>query len=77
MLYLEITEVVLGHCNIVNNDYQQDSGVLYTFVLNNSFGQLLVISLKNFMFLKSFDSEFSYVEVWFTNQNSKPICYSV
>ena len=77
MLYLEITEVVLGHCNIVNNDYQQDSGVLYTFVLNNSFGQLLVISLKNFMFLKSFDSEFSYVELWFTNQNSKPICYSV
>ena len=63
LLYLVITEVVLGHCNIVNNDYQQDSGVLYTFVLNNSFHQLLVISLKNFIFLKTFDSEFAYVEV--------------
>ena len=38
---LEITEVVLVHCNIVSNDYQQDSGVLYTFVLNKPFGNLL------------------------------------
>ena len=37
--HLEITEVVLGHCNIVNNDYQEDSRVLYTFVRNESFGQ--------------------------------------
>ena len=48
--HIEITEVVLIHCNIVNNDYQQDSRVLYTFVPNKSFGQLLDISLKNFMF---------------------------
>ena len=41
MPYLEITEVVLRHCNIVHNDYQQDSGVLYKFVPNKSFGQLL------------------------------------
>ena len=47
---IEITEVVLIHCNIVNNDYQQDSKVLYIFVSNKSFGQLLDISLKNFMF---------------------------
>ena len=39
--HLEITEVILAHCNIVNNDYQQDSGVLYTFVPNKTFGQLL------------------------------------
>ena len=39
--HLEITEVVLVHCNIVNNDYQQDSIVLYTFVLNKPFGSLL------------------------------------
>ena len=45
---LEITEVVLMHCNIVNNDYQQDSRVLYTFVPNKPFGQLLDISAKNF-----------------------------
>ena len=73
MPHLEITEVVLIHCNIVNNDYQQDSRVLYTFVPNKSFGQLLDISPKNFIFLKTFDSEFSYIEVWFTDQNSKPL----
>ena len=69
--HLEITEVVLVHCNIVNNDYQQDSKVLYTLVPNNSLGQLLDISPKNFIFLKTFDSEFSYIEVWLTDQNSK------
>ena len=69
---LEITEIVLIHCNIVNNDYQQDSRVLYTFVPNKSFGQLLNISPKNFIFLKT-NSEFSYIEVWFSDQNSKPL----
>ena len=73
VFYLEITEVVLIHCNIVNNDYQQDSRVLYTFVPNNSFGQLLDISPKYFTFLETFNSEFSYIEVWFTDQNSKPL----
>ena len=56
-----------------NNHYQQDSTVLYTFIPNKSFGQLLGISPKNFIFLESFDSEFSYIEIWFTDQNSKPI----
>ena len=56
--HLEITEVVLIHCNIVNNDYQQDSRVLYTFVPNKSFGQLLDISQKKFIFLKTFYLEF-------------------
>ena len=65
--YLEIL------CNVVNNSYQQNSRVLYTFVPNKSFGQLLDISPKNFIFLKTFDSEFSYIEVWFTDQNSKPL----
>ena len=71
--HLETTEVILVHCNIVNNDCQQDSRVLYTFVPNKSFGQLLDISPKNFIFLKAFNSEFLYIEVWFTNQNSKPL----
>ena len=44
--HLEITEVVLIHCNIVNNDYQQNSRILYTFVPHKSFGQLLDISSK-------------------------------
>ena len=71
--HLEVTEVVVVHCNIVNNDYQEDSRVLYIFVSNKSFGQFLDISPKNFKFLKTFDSEFSYIEVWFTDQNSKPL----
>ena len=71
--HLEITEVVLVHCNIVNNDYQQDSRVLYTFVRNNPFGGLLKISPTNHIFLKSFNSEYNEVEVWFTDQNSKPL----
>ena len=71
--HLEITEVVLIHSNIVNNDYQQDSRVLYTFVPNKSFYQVLDISPKIFMFLKIVNSEFSYIEVWFTDQNSKPL----
>ena len=71
--HLEITEVVLVHCNIVNNDYQQDSRILYIYFSNKSFGQLLHISLKNFIFLKTFESKFSYIEVCFTNQDSKPL----
>ena len=70
---LEITEVVLIHFNLVSNDYQQGSRVLYTFVPNTSFGQLLDISPKKFIFLKTFNSEFSYNEVGFTDQNSKPL----
>ena len=73
MPHLEITEVVLVHSNIVNNDYQQDSRVLYTFIPNKSFCQLLDISPRNFIFLKTFHSEFSYIEVRFTGQNSKPL----
>ena len=57
--HLEINELVLVHCNIVNKDYQQDSRVLYIFILNKSFGQLLDISPKNVIFLKIFNY-FSY-----------------
>ena len=71
--HLEITEVVLVHCNIVKNDYQQDSRVLYTFVLNKPFGSQLEISPTNYIFLKTFNSEFQNIEVWFTDQNSKPL----
>ena len=69
MPYLEFTEVVVIHCNFVNNSYQQNSRVLYTFVPNKLFGQLLDISPKNFIFLKTFNSEFSSIEVLFTDQN--------
>ena len=71
--HLEITEGILVHCNIVNNDYQQDSRVLYTFVLNKPFGNLLEISPTNHIFLKTFNSEYDKIKVWFTNQNSQPL----
>ena len=67
MRWLEITEVVLMHCNVANNSYQQNWRVLYTFVPNKSLGQLLDISTGNYTFLKTFDSKFSYIEVWFTD----------
>ena len=73
VLHLEITEVVLVHCNIVNNDYQQDSRVLYTFVLNKPFGILLKTSPKNHVFLKTFNSEFQGIQVCFTDENSQPL----
>ena len=71
--HLEITEVALVHCNIVNNNYQQDSNVLYTFVLKKPFGSLLEISPTNRTFLKTFNSEFQDIEVWLTDQNSQPL----
>ena len=69
--HLEISEVVLNHCNIVNNDYQQDSRVLYTFVPNKSFSSLLEISPTNHIFLKTFNSKYQNIEVCFTDQNSQ------
>ena len=60
--HLEIMEVVLIHCNVINNSHQ--------FVPTKSFGQLLDISPENVTFLKTFDSKFSYIELWFTVQNS-------
>ena len=71
--HLEITDVLLIHCDIVNNDYQQDSRVLYTFVPNKPFGSLLEISPTNHIFLKTFNSEYDEIKVWFTDQNSKPL----
>ena len=71
--HLEITKVILVHCNIADNDYQQDSRVLYTFVPNKLFGSLLEISLTNHIFLKTFNSEYDEIKVWFTDQSSQPL----
>ena len=71
--YLEIIEIVLIHGNVVNNSYQQNSRILHTFIPNKSFGQFLDISPKNLIFSKNFDSEFSYIEVLFTDQNSNSL----
>ena len=58
---------------MVNNDYQQVSRVLYTFVPNKPFDTFLDISPTNHIFLKTFNSEHNEIEVWFTDQNSQPL----
>ena len=63
-------EVLLVYCNIVNKNYQQDSRVVYTFVLNKLFGSLSEISPKNLIFLKTCHSD---IEIWFADQNSQPL----
>ena len=71
--HLEIGEVVLVHCNIIINDYQQDSRALYSFFPNKPLGSLLEISPTNHIFLKTFNSEYDKIIVWFTDQNSQPL----
>ena len=71
--HLENIEVVLVYCKILKNKYQRESWVLPAFVPNDSFGQLLNILPKNHVYTEKFYSEFSYIEVWFTDQNSKSL----
>ena len=71
--HLEIAVLVLVHCNHVNNECQQDSRILYTFVPNKPFGSLLEISPRNHIFFKTFDSEFQEIKIWFTDQTSRPL----
>ena len=73
MSHLEISEAILVHCIIVNNHYQHVSEVLYTFVPKKLLSQSLDISPKKVILLKTFSSEFLYVEVCFTDNNSKPL----
>ena len=70
---LESVEVVLVHCNLVNNSYQQASKVLFTFVPNKQFGQLITISPHSLTMLKTTNSEFPFIQVWFTDQNNRPL----
>ena len=70
---LESVEVVLVHCNLVKNDYQHASKVLVNFVPSKQFGQLLNISPDVFTMMNTVNTEFSSVEVWFTDQSSKAI----
>ena len=70
---LESVEVVLVHCNLVKNDYQHASKVLFSFVPNKQVGQLLNISPQIFTRMNTIITEFSSVEVWFTDQSSKPL----
>ena len=69
----EVVEGVLAHCNLANNNYQQESRILYTFVPNKTFGSLLEISPRNHVFLKTFNSEFREIKVWLTDKKSRPL----
>ena len=70
---LEIVESVLVHCNLVTNDYQQASKVLFTFVPNKSFGQLMNIRPHSSTMLKTVNAEFPFVKIWFIDQDNKPL----
>ena len=70
---LENVEVVLVHCNLVNNGYQQHSRVLFTFVPTKQYGQLISISPHSLVFLKTMNAEFSEIEIWFTDQNNNAL----
>ena len=70
---LETVEVVLIHCYLVNNSYQQASKVLFTFVPNKQLGQLITITPHSPTMLKTTNAEFSFIEIWFTDQNNKPL----
>ena len=70
---LESVEVVLMHCNIINNSYQQASKVLLTFVPNKQFGQLITILPHSLTMLKTTNAEFQFIQLWFTDQNNRPL----
>ena len=73
MPHLETVELALVHYNLAINDYQQDSRKLHTFVPNNPFGNLLKISPRRHILLKTFNSEFQEIKLWFTDQTSKSL----
>ena len=70
---LETVDVVLVHCILVNKGYQQSSKVLFTFVPNKLFGQLITITPHSPAMLKTANAKFSFIEIWFTDQNTRPL----
>ena len=70
---LESVEVVLVHCNLVKNDYQQTLKVLFSFVPNKQFGQLINISPHSLTMMNTVNTEFSNVKVWFIDEASKAL----
>ena len=70
---LESVDLVLVHCNVLNNSYQQASKVLFMFVSNKKYGQLITISPETLIMLKMVNTEFSFIEIWFTDQDNRPL----
>ena len=67
---LENVEVFLVHCNLLNNSYQQHSRVLFIFIPNKQYGQLISISPHSLVFLKTMNTDFSEIDIWFADQNN-------
>ena len=70
---LESVDLVLVHCNVVNNNYQQASKVLFTFLPNKKYGQLITVSPQTLIMLKTVNTELSFIEIWFTDQDNRPL----
>ena len=73
MKKIEPVEVVLVQCNLVNDNYQQASKILFTFVPNKQFGELITIVPDSLTMTNTANAEFSSIEVWFTDENSKKL----
>ena len=70
---LESVYLVLVHCNLVDNSYQQASKELFTFVPNKKYGQLITVSPETLVILKTVNTEFSFIEIWFRDQDNRPL----
>ena len=70
---LEIVEVVLVQCNLVDNQYQQKSEVLYTFTPKKFYSNLLNVEPSNLVFLKTHNAEFEEIIITFTDENGRPL----
>ena len=70
---LETLQIILVHCNLVNNNYQQVSKVLFTFVPNKQFGQLITITPHSLTMLKTTNAKFSFIKIWFTDENNRSL----
>ena len=70
---LESFETVLIHGNLVNNGYQQVPKVLYTFVSSKQFKQIINVSPHSWTILNNINTKLTFIEIWFTDQNSKPL----
>ena len=70
---LETAEVILVHGNLVNNNYQQASKVLFTFVPNKQFGQLITITPHSPTMFKTTNAKFSFIKIWFIDQSNRPL----
>ena len=70
---LESVDLVLVHCNVVNKYYKQTSKLLFTFVPNKEHGQLITVSPETLIMLKTVNTEFSFIGIWFTDQDNRPL----